>query len=448
MWPHHAIELLFFAIFGQTTHENFKVVHRDKQEYWTTAFFKLAFGIYMLVSVVVLINLLIAMMSDTYQRIQAQSDIEWKYGLSKLIRNMHRTTTAPSPLNLVTSWVTYLYKTCKKRRHKKERPSLANMMGIGRHRSGHQLSPRSKMGAKWLSRVKKTHSQVAHKDSVTLSIMHLSPLGSQLSFGNATRIETICDWDVVRRKYRELHGDDSAAAGSGDNKGSSEAGEKSAGQANGGETELLAVEDTTTASIITFSIYMLVTVIVLINLLIAMMSDTYQTIQAQSDTEWKYGLSKLIRNMQKTTMEPSPLNLITSWTGYLHKSCKTRRETKKRMSVMNGFIARRLPKSPFSQVYAPTPTKYPRRGTASVCRCYSRVLWARSCRSATCPPSTTSWTGTWCDASIELASAEPWRNPRPRRRTILIIIRPRERAFNGYNTKKTIRYICFLTQFV
>ncbi|KAL7305388.1 hypothetical protein TKK_0002131 [Trichogramma kaykai] len=100
---------------------------------------------------------------------------------------------------------------------------------------------------------------------------------------------------------------------------------------------------------ITFSIYMLVTVIVLINLLIAMMSDTYQTIQAQSDTEWKYGLSKLIRNMQKTTMEPSPLNLITSWTGYLHKSCKTRRETKKRKSVMNGFIARRLPKSPFSQ---------------------------------------------------------------------------------------------------
>jgi hypothetical protein len=90
MWPHQAIELLFFAIFGQTTHENFKIVPRDKQEPWTTAFFKLAFGIYMLVSVVVLINLLIAMMSDTYQRIQAQSDIEWKYGLSKLIRNMHR----------------------------------------------------------------------------------------------------------------------------------------------------------------------------------------------------------------------------------------------------------------------------------------------------------------------------------------------------------------------
>lgn len=40
------------------------------QPYWTEYLFKIVFGIYMLVSVVVLINLLIAMMSDTYQRIQ------------------------------------------------------------------------------------------------------------------------------------------------------------------------------------------------------------------------------------------------------------------------------------------------------------------------------------------------------------------------------------------
>lgn len=90
MNPILAVELLFFAIFGQTTHEQFKIHKGNEQPGWTTGLFKLAFGIYMLVSVVVLINLLIAMMSDTYQRIQAQSDIEWKYGLSKLVRNMHR----------------------------------------------------------------------------------------------------------------------------------------------------------------------------------------------------------------------------------------------------------------------------------------------------------------------------------------------------------------------
>ncbi|XP_061930336.1 serine/threonine-protein phosphatase 6 regulatory ankyrin repeat subunit A isoform X6 [Apis cerana] len=87
MNPVLAFEYLFFAVFGQTTHGELKV--ETNQPQWTSVLFKLAFGVYMLVSVVVLINLLIAMMSDTYQRIQAQSDIEWKYGLSKLIRNMH-----------------------------------------------------------------------------------------------------------------------------------------------------------------------------------------------------------------------------------------------------------------------------------------------------------------------------------------------------------------------
>lgn len=75
MNPIMSFELLFFAVFGQTTTEQTQV---DKfvpsapktQPYWTEYLFKIVFGIYMLVSVVVLINLLIAMMSDTYQRIQ------------------------------------------------------------------------------------------------------------------------------------------------------------------------------------------------------------------------------------------------------------------------------------------------------------------------------------------------------------------------------------------
>lgn len=83
MNPLTAFELLFFAVFGQTTYDELIVNPRQQnsnQPYiqnqkpdrpdWTTNLFKVVFGIYMLVSVVVLINLLIAMMSDTYQRIQ------------------------------------------------------------------------------------------------------------------------------------------------------------------------------------------------------------------------------------------------------------------------------------------------------------------------------------------------------------------------------------------
>lgn len=74
MNPLVAFEKLFFAIFGQTTYEEMMVLPNQGEKLfrpaWTQALFKIAFGIYMLVSVVVLINLLIAMMSDTYQRIQ------------------------------------------------------------------------------------------------------------------------------------------------------------------------------------------------------------------------------------------------------------------------------------------------------------------------------------------------------------------------------------------
>ena len=82
-------ELLFFSMFGYAKAED--LIKSEKIEAWTTNLFKLIFASYLLLAVIVLINLLIAMMSDTYQRIQQQSDIEWKYGLAKLIRNMQRT---------------------------------------------------------------------------------------------------------------------------------------------------------------------------------------------------------------------------------------------------------------------------------------------------------------------------------------------------------------------
>ncbi|CAH0702580.1 unnamed protein product [Spodoptera exigua] len=199
------IQLLFFAVFGQTTTDQTRVHRNDStiQPAWTNYLFKIVFGIYMLVSVVVLINLLIAMMSDTYQRIQAQSDIEWKYGLSKLIRNMHRTNTAPSPLNLVTTWLMWLIHRCKARISKKKRPSLVHMIGLQRQ---DQMSARSKAGAKWLSKVKR--GQVVPKDSTRLSVVHLSPLGSQLSISNTTKIESVVDWEIIAKKYRALMRDE------------------------------------------------------------------------------------------------------------------------------------------------------------------------------------------------------------------------------------------------
>lgn len=39
-------------------------------------------------------------------------------------------------------------------------------------------------------------------------MVHLSPLGSQLSISNATKIENVVDWEVIAKKYRALMRDE------------------------------------------------------------------------------------------------------------------------------------------------------------------------------------------------------------------------------------------------
>ncbi len=99
-------ELLFFALFGLVDPENLPPINRNPM--WSITLAKCVFGIYLIITIIVLINLLIAMMSDTYQRIQAQSDIEWKFGRAKLFRNMNKTSATPSPLNLFTKLYIYI----------------------------------------------------------------------------------------------------------------------------------------------------------------------------------------------------------------------------------------------------------------------------------------------------------------------------------------------------
>ena len=66
--PLHAFEKLFFALYGLTKPEELKMTKHVEE--WTINLFKIVFGFYLLMAAIVLINLLIAMMSDTYQRIQ------------------------------------------------------------------------------------------------------------------------------------------------------------------------------------------------------------------------------------------------------------------------------------------------------------------------------------------------------------------------------------------
>ena len=64
------LKLLFFALFGLTKAEDTLVTR--KREGWVVEWATIIFSVYLLITAIVLINLLIAMMSDTYQRIQVK----------------------------------------------------------------------------------------------------------------------------------------------------------------------------------------------------------------------------------------------------------------------------------------------------------------------------------------------------------------------------------------
>ena len=71
--PFILFQKLYFALFGAAGLED--LIMSEHVQPWTETAFELVFAGYLLLTVVVLINLLIAMMSDTYVRIKEQSDI-------------------------------------------------------------------------------------------------------------------------------------------------------------------------------------------------------------------------------------------------------------------------------------------------------------------------------------------------------------------------------------
>ena len=68
--PAKMMEVLFFALFGVTDYEDAQISQFIMP--WSSLLIKFIFAIYLTMSIIVLINLLIAMMSDTYCRIQEQ----------------------------------------------------------------------------------------------------------------------------------------------------------------------------------------------------------------------------------------------------------------------------------------------------------------------------------------------------------------------------------------
>lgn len=93
---------LICALFGDFDMDMFKVEQYPQIE----TFGIIVFFIYMIVSIIILVNLFIAILSNTYSVIQEDSDIEWKYSRVCLISNYNIYTLTPPPINILE----YIYK--------------------------------------------------------------------------------------------------------------------------------------------------------------------------------------------------------------------------------------------------------------------------------------------------------------------------------------------------
>uniref|UniRef100_A0A7N6AMK9 Transient receptor ion channel domain-containing protein n=1 Tax=Anabas testudineus TaxID=64144 RepID=A0A7N6AMK9_ANATE len=112
------LQSLFWSIFGLISLyvTNVKPDHEFTEFVGTTMF-----GTYNVISLVVLLNMLIAMMNNSYQHIADHADIEWKFARTKLwMSYFEEGGTLPSPFNIIPSpksvyylfrWIkTYLFK--------------------------------------------------------------------------------------------------------------------------------------------------------------------------------------------------------------------------------------------------------------------------------------------------------------------------------------------------
>ncbi|KAM6179135.1 short transient receptor potential channel 4 isoform 2-T2 [Rhynchocyon petersi] len=118
------LQSLFWSIFGLI---NLYVTNVKAQHEFTEFVGATMFGTYNVISLVVLLNMLIAMMNNSYQLIADHADIEWKFARTKLwMSYFEEGGTLPTPFNVIPSpkslW--YLIKwiwthMCKKKMRRK-----------------------------------------------------------------------------------------------------------------------------------------------------------------------------------------------------------------------------------------------------------------------------------------------------------------------------------------
>ncbi|XP_070555679.1 short transient receptor potential channel 4-like [Ptychodera flava] len=95
-----ALNTLFWALFGVTELVSLDI---DGADHWfTESVGKGLYAVYHVIAIAVLLNVLIAMMSNTYTRVEEDADIQWKYARSSLWMSFFgQAQTLPPPFNVI-----------------------------------------------------------------------------------------------------------------------------------------------------------------------------------------------------------------------------------------------------------------------------------------------------------------------------------------------------------
>lgn len=185
-------EMLFFALFGLTSQKDVTTTDSGFPS-GTIPIAKAVFGVYNVLCMIVLINLLIAMMSDTYQRIQTRSDVEWKFGRAKLIRTMEIEVSQPVPINLFTFLVNLIRALVKARCNC--RRNIMGMMAAEEEKRKQQ------------QKKKHTRQRVTNQENGLIAMkLENSEIGEH---SNDLRLQNVVDWNHVIDKYFDITGEKS-----------------------------------------------------------------------------------------------------------------------------------------------------------------------------------------------------------------------------------------------
>uniref|UniRef100_A0A8C8H541 Transient receptor ion channel domain-containing protein n=1 Tax=Oncorhynchus tshawytscha TaxID=74940 RepID=A0A8C8H541_ONCTS len=97
---------LFWTMFGVANQD-----YVDMPEFVVAEFVgRILYGIFTLVIVIVLLNMLIAMITNSFQKIEDDADVEWKFARSKLYLSYFREgLTMPVPFNIIPSPKAFFY---------------------------------------------------------------------------------------------------------------------------------------------------------------------------------------------------------------------------------------------------------------------------------------------------------------------------------------------------